>query len=184
MRIWTGRKMCDDIQPVHFHWLLTVLLDCSRSKAQLIPEKAHCSMILFSKCCAKKSAEPISTLAGDLNGCQVQRIVFSFDCCGAGRNQWERTRQAWITKDKKRKWDGSHLLWMQRMLYDYKQHERNTHNYSLCVTLERERNGSCGGCRGKKCEKLVVLHSRHRKISSWNILLAGLASSVYDKAEN
>lgn len=37
---------------------------------------------------------------------------------------------------------------------------------------------------GEKSEKLVVLHSRHRKISSWNILLTGLASYVYDKAEN
>lgn len=37
---------------------------------------------------------------------------------------------------------------------------------------------------GRKSEKPVVLHSRHRKMSFWNILLAGLASYGYDKAEN
>lgn len=60
-----------------------------RSTVQHIPEKAYCSTIQFSlNCCAKRSAEPICTLAGDLNGCQMQqRIVFPFDCCGAGRNQ-------------------------------------------------------------------------------------------------
>lgn len=31
---------------------------------------------------------------------------------------------AWVTKDKKRKRDELHLFWVQKMLYDYKEHER------------------------------------------------------------
>lgn len=31
---------------------------------------------------------------------------------------------AWVTMDKKMKWDELHLFGMQKMLYDYKQHGR------------------------------------------------------------
>lgn len=68
---------------------------------------------------------PISTLANDVKGCQVRGIVLPFDCCGGVEiSEKEQGGGSLGTMDKKRKWDGLHLFWMQETLCGYKQHER------------------------------------------------------------
>lgn len=100
-------------------------------------------MIVFSKCCAKKSAEPISILAGDLNGCQVQLIVFPFDCYGAGRNQWQRTRQQLGLQTIRRGNGMDHTYCgCRECCMIINSMKGNTHNYSLHVTLEQTEKGS------------------------------------------
>lgn len=56
---------------------------------------------------------------------------------------------------------------------------------TVCIQLGTNGKSGCGkGEREVKSEKLAVLHSRHKEISSANSALARLASYAYDKAEN
>lgn len=138
MKLWTQRKIFGDISVL----ISTNFLQCrwivDAAKHSPFQEKHIAEQIQFpTNCCAMKSSLPISTLAGDLNGCQVQRIVFPFDCCveGEGRNQWRRTRQQ-LGLQGIRGGNGMNCTYSRcrRRCMIIDSMEGNTHNYSLRVT--------------------------------------------------